>query len=111
MEKIILIDGKEVGFKSTGAVPLRYKAQFGKDFFSDLMKLEKVANIKKLKAEDIASIDFDVFYNICWILAKTYDKTIALPIDWLDEFDSFPIIDVLPELTELLQASISTKKK
>ena len=36
MEKTLTIDGKEVRFKSTAATPLRYKAQFNKDYFNVL---------------------------------------------------------------------------
>ena len=38
MEKTIEIDGKKVGFKTNGATPLRYKAQFGKDYFKEILK-------------------------------------------------------------------------
>lgn len=31
--KVIEIDGKQVEFKVTAATPLRYKEQFGKDYF------------------------------------------------------------------------------
>ena len=39
MEKIIEIDGKKIGFKTNGATPLRYKPQFGKDYFKEILKL------------------------------------------------------------------------
>ena len=46
MEKTILIDGKQVTFKSTAATPLRYKRQFGKDFFADIIKLSALDGLK-----------------------------------------------------------------
>ena len=46
MEKTIEIDNKKVSFKSTAATPLRYKAQFGKDFFVDIMKLSSLDGFK-----------------------------------------------------------------
>ena len=42
MEKTIYIDEKPVKLKSTAALPKRYKAQFGRDYFADLMKVAKV---------------------------------------------------------------------
>ncbi|WP_207640253.1 hypothetical protein [Mediterraneibacter gnavus] len=42
MEKTIYIDEKQVKLKSTAALPKRYKAQFGRDYFADLMKVAKV---------------------------------------------------------------------
>ena len=38
MEKTIEIDGKKIRFKTNGATPLRYKAQFGKDYFKEILK-------------------------------------------------------------------------
>lgn len=105
MEKTIKIDGKDVSFKSTGAVPKRYKAQFGRDFFKDLIKMGNGAKL------DANSIDFDVLYDIAWTLAKTADPSIKDPITWLDGFDSFPIVEILPEIQELMTSSIATVKK
>ena len=47
MEKTITIDGKQVRFKSNGATPLRYKAQFGKDYFKEIMKLSTIAKFER----------------------------------------------------------------
>lgn len=105
MEKTIVIDGKEVTFKSTGAVPLRYKQQFGKDFFADLSKMSTFTD------KNMESIDLEVFFNIAWVFAKTADKTISSPLEWLDTFDAFPIVEIIPELQEILTATIQTKKK
>lgn len=116
MEKTIEIDGKRVRFKSTGATPLRYKAQFGKDYFAEIMKmsaLEKLASLNKddIKPEDLEGLDFEVFYEIAWVMAKTADKDIPDPITWLDEFEVFPMLDIIPELIDMILASLQTKKK
>lgn len=113
MEKTIEIDGKKICFKSTAATPLRYKSQFGKDFFVDIMKLSSLdgLNSKKINIEKIEKVDFEVFYNIIWVLAKTADKKIPDPITWLDRFDEFPLFEIIPEVQDLILASIQTKKK
>lgn len=115
MEKTLTIDGKQVRFKSTAATPLRYKAQFGSDYFADLMKMLPLVNMKddieKLDYEALRLIDFEVFYNIIWALAKTADKTIPEPIEWLDGFDEFPILEILPQLQDLIASSFQGKKK
>jgi len=115
MEKTIEIDGKQVSFKSTAATPLRFKAQFNKDYFSEIYKLEglqKTMQSKKLTdAEKLAKVDFELFYNIAWIFAKTANKSIKEPIEWLDEFDSFPIGEILPQLLELITSNMQSKKK
>ena len=112
MEKTITIDNKEVRFKSTASTPLRYKAQFGKDFFADILKMSSVLDKKKRINEDkIDKLDFEVFYNIIWVLAKTADKTIPEPISWLDEFDEFPLFEIIPEIQDLILSSMKVKKK
>lgn len=111
MEKVIVIDGKKVAFKSTGALPKRYKMQFQRDFFSDLIGMESVVNKKEVTLEDIRGIDFDVFYDIAWCLAKAANPTISDPLSWLDSFGEFPIMEILPELQDMLALSISSKKK
>ncbi|SMO55067.1 hypothetical protein [Melghirimyces algeriensis] len=116
MEKTLTIDGKEVRFKSTAATPLRYKAQFGKDFFAEIFKLESLEKLMKpksgkLKAEDFSLVDFDVLYNIVWTMAKTADPKIPDPITWLDGFDEFPLMEIFPELQDMIVRTIQGKKK
>jgi hypothetical protein len=116
MEKIIEIDGKKIGFKTNGATPLRYKAQFGKDYFKEILKLmplEKMMRKKKneIEVSDLDALDFEMFYNISWIMAKTYDPTIPEPMEWLEQFDEYPIAEIIPELQELMASSFQTSKK
>lgn len=104
MEKIIKIDGRDIVFKSTGAAPLRYKAQFKRDFFADIMKLEKV--VGKGNEVNVDYLDLETFYNIAWVFAKTADPTIKPPLEWLDDFSIFPIMDICKELQDLLINSL-----
>jgi hypothetical protein len=111
MEKTILIDGKEIRFKSTGATALRYKAQFGKDYLSEILKLNNLNGLDLSNTTSFEGFDFELFYNIAWVMAKTANPSIPDPITWLDEFDSFPMMDVIPELQDMLLSSIQAKKK
>ncbi|ENQ3080988.1 hypothetical protein ACEOWG_004320 [Bacillus cereus] len=113
MEKTIVVDGKQVRLKSTGGTPKRYKAQFGKDYFSDLMKLYPLIklDLNDLDNMDFSLLDMDVFYNFTYVLAKTADPTIPDPITWLDTFDEFPIYEIIPEIQDMLMASMQSKKK
>ena len=105
MEKTLTIDDKQILFKTTGATPLRYKQQFGKDFFAEIAKM---SNGKKF---NLADLDMEAFYNIAWVFAKTADKTIPEPLEWLDTFETFPILDIIPDLQDMLLATMQTKKK
>lgn len=117
MEKTLTIDGRQVRFKSTAATAMRYKAQFSSDFFADLMKMgpviqavEKGQDFDNLDYATLQHIDFEVFYNLIWVLAKTADRDIPEPIEWLDTFSEFPIMEIMPQLQDLMMASFQGKK-
>lgn len=105
MEKTLVIDGKEVTLKGTGGLPLRYKMQFGKDYFAEIAKM---ASGKKVNTDQI---DMEVFYNLTWTMAKTADRTIPSPLEWFDSFDSFPIDEVFPAVQDILMHVMQTTKK
>ncbi|GAA5417983.1 hypothetical protein Pryu01_03061 [Paraliobacillus ryukyuensis] len=120
MEKTLTIDGKQVTFKTTAATPLRYKAQFGHDFFADLTKLIPLSkiNLKDVDEADTEQVqelfrlmDFDLFYNILWSMAKTADKSIPEPLEWLDQFEEFPLMDIFPQVQDLIMKNLQTTKK
>lgn len=78
MEKTIYIDEKQVKLKATAALPKRYKAQFGRDYFADLMKVAKVfgkgakrnLGIQDISFASLDHMDMEVFYDIIWTMAK-----------------------------------------
>ena len=130
MEKIITIDGRQVKFKSTGAFLLRYKEQFHRDAIKDIYKMqdaieeveEIVINeqgeeekIFKNEVKNIDALDLDVFFNLIWTLAKTADKEIQPPMEWLDTFGEFPLMDIIPDIIDLvfscISSSVESKKK
>ena len=41
MTKVIEIDGKQVEFKASAAIPRIYRVRYGRDIFKDLIKLDK----------------------------------------------------------------------
>ena len=122
MIKTIKIDGKNITFKSTGALMYRYKQQFGTEYIADIMKLNDFTTSKKKKkiknddgtttiADDFnySTLSLEVAYNLAWCLAKAADNNVPDPLTWLDSLDTFPIFDILPQLTELI--SLSNKSK
>jgi hypothetical protein len=127
MEKILIIDGRQVKFKSTGAFLLRYKAQFHRDAIKDIYKMqdcvEKVKEkdeisgetIETVKLKDMDAFDMEIFYNLIWTLAKTADSTLAPPLEWLDTFGEFPLMEIIPEVEDMIftsmGASVNSKKK
>lgn len=110
MEKILTIDGKQVKFKSTGAYLLRYKSQFGRDAIKDIYKLNNIFDEKSKKVTNIEALDLEVFFNLIWTLAKTADPSIEPPEQWLDTFDEFPLMEIIPEVMDMITSSISSSK-
>lgn len=114
MEKILDIDGKQVRFKSTAAFAKRYKAQFGRNVFSDFYRLSSVLKKDEVGNDvvDYENLDIDVFYDIAWVMAKTAEPSLPPVTEWLDTFDEFPIEETLSELVPLItQSLVSAKKK
>ena len=99
MEKIIQIGDKEVYLKSTASAPLRYKTQFKRDFFADVLD-----NIGK----DLSEIDLGVIYNIAWVYAKTADPTTPPPKQWLDTFNILHTLEALQELKDFINSTLNT---
>lgn len=111
MEKILTIDGRQVKFKSTGAFLLRYKAQFGRDAIQDIFKLQSAIDLKTKELKDVSALDLEVFYNLVWTLAKTADPNIPPPLEWLDSFSEFPLVEIIPEVMDLIMASLQSTAK
>lgn len=113
MEKTIIIEGRQIKFKSTAAVMLRYKEHFGRDMLRDFSILQSAFQKTKkgIKLVDIDKLDMKIIFNLIWVFAKTADDSIPDVTKWFDTFDTFPLVDVLSELTELLTSSLKVDRK
>lgn len=102
MDRIINIDGKQINFKSTAGTLMRYRNNFGRDLIKDIVALDK--KFKKVKDGNaqFEIIELDMFEKIAWAMAKTANNNIADIEHWLDEFDSFSIMKILPQIMDLL---------
>ncbi len=106
----IEIDGKEVAFKASAAIPRIYRLKFQRDIYKDITLLEKSldANDEENSGLDIFSLE--MFENIAYIMAKHADPTVPNDVEeWLDEFNTFSIYQVLPQLIELWGMNLQTE--
>ena len=100
--KTVEIDGKQVLFKASAAIPRIYRIKFGRDIYKDLAKLEKSVSQNKEGSSEIDIPSLEMFENIAYIMAKHADPSITdTPEEWLDNFNTFSIYQVLPSLIEL----------
>lgn len=114
MEKVLNIGGKQIKMKSTAGTMMRYRNNFNRDFIKDLVNLQGKLADKIEKGKEFEALDLDIFEKIAWCMAKTADNSIPDIENWLDEFETFDIMQVLPELMNLLVANmeqINDKKK
>lgn len=111
MEKLIEIDGRQVKFKSSAAFLLKYKMQFKRDALKDIFKLQEAIDTETNELKDINALDLEVFYNLVWVLAKTANPEIKPPIEWLDDFSEFPLIEILPEVMDMIFSCMTSSAK
>lgn len=125
MRKIITVGDQEYELGTNGYTPIAYKQQFGKDYFQDLFsmlknqsfmnELNKLETDKELAATNIdismlSDFDMTFFNRLFWTFAKSANPHIKPYEQFFMEMESFPIQEVGPELMEMLNASMTTKK-
>lgn len=103
MEKTIAIDGREVKFRATAAVPRLYRIKFGRDIIQDMDVIQKSLEQSAQTGESVPPQALELFENIAFIMAKHGDKDTvpASPEEWLDTFNTFSVYQIFPEILEL----------
>ncbi len=111
IKKTITVDGIDVPFKASAAVPRLYRIKFQRDIYKDFAALQ--TSVQEGDAEestlDIESLE--VFENIAYIMAKHAEPENVPdnPDDWLEQFNTFSIYEVLPQLIELWGLNTATQ--
>lgn len=109
IRKNIEIDGQEVAFKASAAIPRIYRLKFQRDIYKDLAVLEKSIGDGKEESSNLDMFSLEMFENIAFIMAKHADPSIPdTPEEWLDNFNTFSIYQVLPQLIELWGLNVKT---
>ena len=116
MVKELLIDGRQVPFKASAAIPRIYRIKFGRDIYKDLRELEKAVGDNKEDASNLDTFSLEMFENVAYVMAKHADPAVPnTPEEWLDGFDTFSIYQILPQIIELwgvnVQTEVQSKKK
>ena len=110
--KNIEIDGKEIPFRASAAIPRMYRVKFGRDIYKDLAILQKQVGQNSEEASSLDLFSLEMFENIAYTMAKHADPTIPdTAEEWLDQFDVFSIYLVLPQIIELWGANIQTQSE
>lgn len=115
MIKQIEIDGKQVSFKASAAIPRIYRMKFQRDIYKDLKALEKSIGDNSEESSNLDMFSLEMFENIAFVMAKHADASIPNTLEeWLDGFNTFSIYQVLPQFIELwgldVQTDVEAKK-
>ena len=110
LEKTIMSAGKEVKFKVCGAIPRLYRIQFGRDIYRDISSLDKAMKKSDPEHSELGLPSLEVFENIAYIMARHVDPTVPDSVEeWLDQFSTFSIYEILPQLIELWGLNVETQ--
>lgn len=133
MVKEIEINGIKCRMKSSASIPRMYRMKFNRDIFVDMTKLRKQldrnekawekakeeAKEKGIEIEDFESDmpinSLEMFENIAYLMHKHGDPKQPTDInEWLEQFETFDIYEVLPQILEMWNienTQMSTAKK
>ena len=107
--KTIEIDGKPVKFKASAAIPRIYRIKFQRDIYKDLASLEKTIDKSSEEVSNLDLFSLEMFENIAYVMVKHADPEIPdTPEEWLDDFNTFSIYQVLPKIIELWGLNVKT---
>ena len=116
IRKTITVDGIEVPFKASATLPRLYRAKFRKDIFKDFSALKDSVDESDEENSGLGIESLEVFENIAWTMAKHADPQGVpdSPDEWLEQFNTFSIYQVLPQIIELwglnVQTDVTSKK-
>ena len=120
IEKTVEIDGKEYTMRSSGLLPKKYRAAFGRDMVKDMRKLAKAykrmnelpkdATEEEREAAQFEIVDLEIFGNVAWLMLKGAGEDVGNdPDEWLESLDgAFEIYKALPTVMELWTANNKT---
>lgn len=122
MDKVLNIAGKKVGLRATALTPRLYRHKIGRDIIQDMAKLQKAfakasqisqdATEEERQEAQLSVMDLEIFENVAFIMARQYDQNIPDTVDaWLDQFETFSIYEIFPEILSLWNMNNKTTSK
>ena len=109
MVKTINVGGKDVTFKASAAIPRMYRLRFRRDIMKDMRDIDKAIK----GGDDLPIKMLEIFEDVSYLMAKHADPS-GVPDsveDWLDQFDTFSIYEVFPEIADLWALNMETLEK
>lgn len=104
----VTVDGKEVTFRASAAVPRLYRIKFRRDIILDMQAVARAVDDKDQTGQDLPLEALELFENMAYIMAKHGDKDAVpdSPDEWLEEFSTFSIYKIFPVLQALWEGNM-----
>ena len=116
-----MISGQPVVFRKTAGTMLRYKRQFGRELYPDLVQIYNLLPTLKRYRDDqrkpdeyseeekvelaqvVLGIESEWMYDIAFIMAQQADPSITDELAWLDSFEDLNILSIFIQLMPLIK--------
>ena len=111
IEKTLTIDGRSVTFKATAAIPRLYRMEYGRDIMQDMRELQSAVDAASHEKGPIPPKLLGVFEDMAYLMARHArpDQVTAKSAEeWLDQFGTFSIYQILPHLIDLWGLNVQT---
>jgi hypothetical protein len=102
--KTVKIEDNVFNLAATGGMVIIYKQQFGKEYYEELETLSTASQQSTKEALYGA-------YKLIWAMSKAADVTVPDPDIWINSFDKFPLLQLIPHAVDLLTRSFGQIKK
>lgn len=119
MERTVKVDGREVRFRASAAIPRMYRLKFRRDILQDMSEIQKaIQEAQEAERENPGEESgsplpleaLTLFENVAYLMARHADpeKVPGSVEEWLDGFGTFSIYTVFPVIQELWAANLQT---
>lgn len=132
IKEITISENQKIKLNASLGWVLRYRAQFGHDILPDLLPMVESGLMfaagamedsgelewRKLMEFDtissamisMAGAEFTTVLNIIWAMAKNADESIPAPFDWANQFENFPLDQIVPEVVDAVINTVVSEK-
>lgn len=92
-------------------MPRLYRIKFGRDIYKDLRQLEKSVGENDEDNSNFDLFSLEMFEDLAWLMARHADpaKVPDSPEEFLDQFNTFSIYQILHQLIELCGLNVQTE--
>ncbi len=103
----------DVPLKATANIPRMYRIWFRRDIIQDMQELKKAAEKAEKNGEEYSIENLSIFENVAYCMARLadLDNTPHTIDEWLDQFSTFSIYEVLPQILELWELNLETNSE